>query len=403
MDQQRRLPRRRVAGAAHVAGQRAAAHIRVTAARRTVSAVLLLLLISCSSPPATPSADRTAEPASSPTPAVVSTPAPAEGALPAPADAVPVTAPTAAEPVELATAEPAPTAPETVEHVVQPGETLLSLALEYQVPMAAIQLQNELGAETGLQAGQVLEVPPSAGWEGASSFWVVHLVPEGATLSGIAATYSLDLAALRLANDVAAGDLLRVGQPLILPLEMPAEVARVPDPTPVPPPPTVTPVPTLEPRESPRPTAQPLALPPPAPLPAEVAAWPAEVFRLINAVRAQHGLPPYVYDETLAQAAQLHGQDCQQRGWCGHTGSDGSNVKARILRAGYDAAGWAECIVYSSSPQAAVEWWMDEVPPNDAHRRTLLSTWVTEIGIAVVPTDSDTYYFIADFGRPRTS
>jgi len=385
------------AGAARVAGQRAMAHVRVTAARRTVSAVLLLL-ISCSSPPATPSSNRTVEPAPSPTPAVVSTATPTEGALPAPVDAVTVTTP-----ADLAPAEPTPATPETVEHVVQPGETLLSLALEYQVPMAAIQLQNELGAETGLQAGQVLEVPPSAGWEGASPFWVVYLVPEGATLSGIAATYGLDLAALRLANEMADGDLLRVGQPLVLPLEVPAEVARVPDPTPAPPPPTVTSIPALETRESPQPTTEPLDLPPPDPLPAEVAAWPAEVFRLINAVRAQHGLPPYVYDETLARAAQLHGQDCQQRGWCGHTGSDGSNVKARILRAGYDAAGWAECIVYSSSPQDAVEWWMDEVPPNDAHRRTLLSTWVTEIGIAVVPTDWDTYYFIADFGRPRTS
>jgi hypothetical protein len=69
-------------------------------------------------------------------------------------------------------------------------------------------------------------------------------------------------------------------------------------------------------------------------------AWPTEVFRLINQVRAEHGLPPYTYDET---------------------------------------------------------------PPNDPHRSTLLSTWVTEIGIAVVPTDRGDYYFIADFGRPRRS
>jgi uncharacterized protein YkwD len=124
------------------------------------------------------------------------------------------------------------------------------------------------------------------------------------------------------------------------------------------------------------------------------------VFRLINAERARHGLPPYVYNETLAQAARAHGADCQQRGSCGHTGSDGSNVRERVARAGYAAAGAAECIVYNDSPQGAVAWWMDEVPPNDAHRRTLLSTWVTEIGIAVVPTGWGNYYFIANFGRP---
>jgi len=130
--------------------------------------------------------------------------------------------------------------------------------------------------------------------------------------------------------------------------------------------------------------------------------WPQEVFQLINAGRAEQGLPPYTYNETLELAAQLHGEDCYRQGECSHTGSDGSDVKTRVQRAGYDAAGATEVIVYSSSPQAAVDWWMDETPPNDPHRSTLLSTWVTEIGVAVVPTGRGNYYFIADFGRPNT-
>lgn len=151
-------------------------------------------------------------------------------------------------------------------------------------------------------------------------------------------------------------------------------------------------------------TAPPTATPPPPTQTpsAEGATWPAEVFQLINAVRAENGLPPYTYNETLELAAQLHGQDCQERGSCNHIGSDGSNVQIRILRAGYDAAGWAEVLVRSSSPQAAVDWWMDETPPNDPHRSTLLSTWVTEVGVAAVPTGRGDYYFIAVFGRPKT-
>ena len=140
----------------------------------------------------------------------------------------------------------------------------------------------------------------------------------------------------------------------------------------------------------------------PRPADTDVATWPAEVFRLINQVRAENGLPPYTYDETLERAAELHGQDCQQRGSCDHTGSDGSNVRTRIERAGYDAAGSAEVVVYAASPQQAVDWWMDETPPDDLHRRTLLSTWVTEAGVAAVPTGRGNYYFIVDFGRPRT-
>ncbi len=138
------------------------------------------------------------------------------------------------------------------------------------------------------------------------------------------------------------------------------------------------------------------------PPPAEIETWPEEVFQLINSARAENGLPPYTYNETLELAAQLHGQDCFQRGECDHTGSDGSNVQTRILRANYNAAGATEVIVHSSSPQMAVDWWMDETPPNDPHRSALLSTWVMEIGVAVVPTGRGDYYFIVDFGRPNT-
>jgi hypothetical protein len=41
---------------------------------------------------------------------------------------------------------------------------------------------------------------------------------------------------------------------------------------------------------------------------------------------------------------------------------------------------------------------MDEVPPNDPHRRTLLHTWFTEIGVGIAETTWG-YYYIADFGR----
>ncbi len=124
--------------------------------------------------------------------------------------------------------------------------------------------------------------------------------------------------------------------------------------------------------------------------------------RLINEVRAAYGLGPLAYNETLALAAQGQANDCAQRGWCSHTGSDGSNIKTRILRAGYDPASWAECWAQRQTPQGAVDIWMDEVPPNDPHRRTLLTTWLSEIGVGVAQT-SWGYYFIADFGRPRTA
>ncbi len=284
-----------------------------------------------------------------------------------------------------------------ITHTVQPGETLLGLARQYDVPMAAIQLQNEMGGSIDIFAGDSLTIPPSVGWEGASPFWTVHVVEEGETLIEIARAYDLEPTTLQSVNGLVDADIIGVRQDLMLPLET-LSLARTPVPTPVPKAaPTADEATVMPATSTPAPTAAAVAAGSP---PADVADWPRETVRLINEVRAQHGLPPLTYNETLAQAAQAHANDCAQRGRGSHTGSDGSDIKTRILRAGYDPASWAECWAQRKTPAGAVEIWMDEVPPNDPHRRTLLTTWLSEIGMGVAKTDWG-YYFIADFGRPR--
>lgn len=314
------------------------------------------------------------------------------------------------------TPEPTQPPPSTVSvfttHTVQPGDTLLGLAVAYGVPMAAIQLHNGMGESTVLLAGQTLTIPSSADWEGASRFWVVYVVKAGDSLAKIARTYGLEMEALLAANEPIDADRIQVGQALILPLDAPA-VALAPTPAPTPTP-TLTPLPpptaissATTPAEAPAASGAAADVPPggDAPPPSDaspsgdVADWPREVVRLMNEARAQHDLPPLTYNETLAQAAQAHANDCIQRGWCGHTGSDGSNIKQRIIRAGYQPTGWAECWAWTMSPQHAMEVWMDETPPDDPHRRTILSTWLTEVGVGVAQPERGTY-FIADFGRP---
>lgn len=313
---------------------------------------------------------------------------------------------TASEAPELPAPEVAPVG--LTEHVIQPGETLLGLALHYAVPIAAIQLQNDLGGSILLRAGQSLQIPPPVGWEGASPFWVVYEVTAGETLSAIGALYGFDVATLQSVNGLGDADRLSIGQPLILPLTAPAEViARAPAPpaTPVPQPTTISaPAPpvTADTPETPAaspPTATPL--PQPAPPPSDVAALPGAIFHLINAQRAQHGLPPLAWNATLARAAQRHADECYTRGRCGHTGADGSTMKERIIREGYDPVRWSECWAWYRTPEEAIYFWMNETPPNDPHRRTILSTWLTEVGVGVVPGHPHGYYFIADFGMPR--
>jgi len=310
---------------------------------------------------------------------------PADRLAPPPATVAPSITPVPPTP------SPEPTVTPPAAHTVRPGDTLLGLALEYGVPMAAIQLQNGMGASTVLRAGDVLSIPPREGWEGISPYWVVYVVQKGDTLSSIARTYGLAVETLQTVNALTYTGQLQVGQQLVLPLDAPA-AAYLPTATPTAsPPPTPTPGPTAAP---PPPTVAPAA-----PLPADVAAWPRELVRLINGVRAQYGLPPFGYDERLELAAQGHADDCARRGWGSHTGSDGSDVKTRVQRAGYDGSGWGECWAWTQSPQDAVDMWMNEFPPDDAHRRMLLHTWYTEVGAGVAQADWG-YYFILDFGRP---
>ncbi len=301
-------------------------------------------------------------------------------------------------------------------YVVTNGDTLLDLAMRFEVPMAAIQLHNDLGASHIIQVGQSLVIPSADAWSSASPYWMLHEVGPGETLGEIANAYDLSQQDILAVNDFVQPDLLSIGQPIVLPLGAPRAVVAAQPPTAVPQPtsttaPTQTPVQAaavsaaaVESAATSTPLSTPTlspTVPPPAESPPDMAALAQETFRLINEQRAIYGRDPLAWNATLAAAAQRHAEDCHQRGWCGHTGSDGSSMKTRIIRAGYDPVRWSECWAWYRSPALAVAMWMDEVPPNDPHRRTILATHLTEVGVGVMPGNGHGYYFIADFGKPR--
>ncbi|MDX9955367.1 MAG: CAP domain-containing protein [Anaerolineae bacterium] len=353
--------------------------------------VLVVILASCKATPPTPAT--TSGAAMTPTltmlilPTVTVAPMPPDGDLQAtPGPTLPPDPNSAGTPAAaLAT------------HTVQPGDTLLGIAMQYQVPMAAIQLQNHKGDSITVRTGEQLQIPAPAAWVGSTPYWIIYQVNAGDTLSEIAKACDLSMAEIEAANGFSASDPIYAGQLLVLPLSNLA-VARALDPTPLPATPTSAPTAAIA-ETTPTPTPV-LTLPPATAPPADIAAWPYETVRIMNEVRASYDLPPLAYNETLAQAAQAHANDCAERGWCSHTGSDGSDIKQRILRVGYNPASWAECWAQRQTPQGAIDIWMDEIPPNDPHRRTLLTTWFTEVGIGIAKT-SWGYYFIADFGKPR--
>ncbi len=359
---------------------------------KLLAQVLLISgIAACARPaPATPDALRTVPAVTAILPAA-DTPVPTNDPQPSPA------------PAEVATPEVAGVAeastPTIVSHEVQVGDTLLGLARKYGVSMAAIQLENQIGSSTVVRVGDTLSIPSGDQWPASSAFWVLHEVTAGETLIVIARAYEVEPARLQAVNGLEDADYLTPGQQLVLPLTGPAasrggRVTEAPAPTQ-----TAAPQQAAAASDLPESTVVvhtplPLATPP-----AELATWAREIVRLINGVRAQHGVAPLAYHPALEQAAQIQADDCARRGWCSHTGSDGSDIRTRIRRVGYDPSTWAECWAQAPAPRRAVDMWMDETPPHDPHRRTLLSPRFSEIGIGVADAPWGAYV-IANFGQP---
>lgn len=138
-------------------------------------------------------------------------------------------------PTATATVTPTPTpTPTPVFHQVEEGDTLLSIAVEYDLSVRALEEANQIGQDELLQIGQRLLIPaptpvPAEGEQAPPTptptprFYVVQ---EGDTLLGIATELELSLDSLLEANGLEEDSLLGVGQELLVP-------APTPTPTPV--------------------------------------------------------------------------------------------------------------------------------------------------------------------------
>jgi uncharacterized protein YkwD len=293
-----------------------------------------------------------------------------------------------------------PPTPPVIQHTVQPGETLFGLAVDYGVSMAAIQLINGMSDSTDLIAGQTLSIPGSPQWPGESAFWVVHTAQAGETLVGLTNTYDLTVDEILRVNAIADPALIHVDQQLVLPL---TQLVTLNAPQPTPTPVAIAAAPATAKTEASSETAptatepaEPVA-PPPGP-PSGPADWPNYILARINQARAEHGLHTLTVAPELTHAAQAHAEDCARRGWGSHVGSDGAVLKTRLERAGYFGSNWGENWVQALNAERAFDWWYGEIPPNDPHRRNILSNHYTEVGIGIAETGWG-YIFITDFGR----
>lgn len=135
--------------------------------------------------------------------------------------------PTAAVPAKqpeqpTPTPSPKPTfTPAPEFHVVQAGETLLSIAVQYGISPDALAAKNKLEDPNRILAGQRLALPRSgeefAQPEGGKQDDRTYIVKEGDTLFAISQEFSVTVEALMEANNIADVSKLFVGRRLKIP------------------------------------------------------------------------------------------------------------------------------------------------------------------------------------------
>ncbi|TNF23310.1 MAG: CAP domain-containing protein [Rhodobacteraceae bacterium] len=102
----------------------------------------------------------------------------------------------------------------------------------------------------------------------------------------------------------------------------------------------------------------------------------------VNRFRRRQGRQALRWSPVLAAVAQAHAEDMARNGFFSHSGSDGSDVGARVSRAGYRWCAVAENIARGQRSLAAVlEGWKG----SSGHRRNMLSRRMSEIGVARGP------------------
>jgi uncharacterized protein YkwD len=128
-----------------------------------------------------------------------------------------------------------------------------------------------------------------------------------------------------------------------------------------------------------------------------------QILSLVNAARANEGVPALSPNSALMAAAMVHSIDMGCNNFLDHTGSDGSKARDRIIAQGYNPSYAAENIYagatqYGADAQGAFDWWMN----SPVHRNNLLNSRPTEAGIGFVSVMNSDYggYFTMVFAKP---
>ena len=122
-----------------------------------------------------------------------------------------------------------------------------------------------------------------------------------------------------------------------------------------------------------------------------------------NDYRSQFNCPPLRENTQLDHAALAHSQDMALHGYFDHNSPSGETPWDRIHAAGYQFSMAAENIAAGyATPEAVIDAFFNETPPNDGHRRNLLNCALRDVGFGYFYQNGSTYgtYWTQDFATP---
>ncbi len=122
----------------------------------------------------------------------------------------------------------------------------------------------------------------------------------------------------------------------------------------------------------------------------------ARLFALAQKHHVAAGCAPWRHDPRLDRAAQLHAEELARNQRISHRGLDGSTVRTRALRQGYQANRATESIALYRTPEKAVTFWMNE-GPKGPHRRNITWCQYTDAGVGVAYDKRGTPYWVMDY------
>jgi LysM repeat protein len=122
--------------------------------------------------------------------------------------------PAAAQP----TATTAPSEGETPKvHIVQAGENLFRIALKYGLSYQTVAAYNGIANPNFIVVGQEIKIPPAGGGERPPAGEDTHIVQSGENLFRIALQYNMAYTRLAAANNLAYPYTIYPGQKLVIP------------------------------------------------------------------------------------------------------------------------------------------------------------------------------------------